>query len=255
MSFRHAVIGMARDVSCRPAGTSAALAIGLAAAMTLCAPAVCAQTYKVSVGEIPATPILLEILKSIESANPGVKLEVTVRPFPRSLKAVLEDRAADFHYPFIRPANEASVLFDVSTEPAFRSPFMIYENKNKPLDMSNPQQYKIETDMGHTGVFAFPAIGSGDIAASLRKVDAGRIDGYIFDELSTDEQLVAGEFKNIHRKLYAWVDACFVLPKGSKGGSLDLALTKIMENAKNNQSYKDAYGKLKAMYKGEEWQQ
>ena len=132
---------------------------------------------------------------------------------------------------------------------------MIYENKSKPLDMSNPKQYKIETDMGHTGVFPFPTIGSGDIAASLRKVDAGRIDGYIFDELSTDEQLVAGGFKNVHRKLYSWVDACFVLPKGSKGGALDQALTRIMANAKNSQGYKDAYGKLKAMYKGEEWQQ
>jgi polar amino acid transport system substrate-binding protein len=104
-------------------------------------------------------------------------------------------------------------------------------------------------------VFPFPVIGSGDIAASLRKVDAGRIDGYVFDAYSTDEQLAAGGFKNIHRKLYSWIDVCFVLPKGSKGGPLDHALGKMTENAKNSQGYKDAIAKYNALFKGEDWQQ
>jgi polar amino acid transport system substrate-binding protein len=248
-------LGSIHEAVRRAIGVAGAARPFLAALAMLVSPSAQAESYKVSVGKIPATPILLEILKSIEAANPGVSLEISVVPFPRSLKAVVEDHTADCHYPYIRPVDESALPFDISTANTFRSPFMIYENKNKPLDVKNLKQYKIETDIGHTGVFPFPTIGSGDIASSLRKVDAGRIDGFIFDELSTDEQLVAGNFKNIHRTPYAWVETGFVLPKGAKGGPVDQALSKMMENATNNQGYKDAIAKLQAMNKGDDWQQ
>ena len=78
----NSVMGAARDLRRRLNRASATVAMGVAAGAMFCAPAAYAETYKVSVGEIPATPILLEILKGIEAANPDVKFEVTVRPFP-----------------------------------------------------------------------------------------------------------------------------------------------------------------------------
>lgn len=235
--------------------TGAAVALGLMAGMCLCASGARAQTYKFSVGELSATPIFIEMLKSIEAANPGLKFEITTAPIPRSVKAVVEDHTADFHLPFIRPADGVSLPFDVSTAAVFQAPFVIYENKNKPLDMQNPQQYKIETDKAHTSVFPFPTIPSADIDASLRKVDAGRIDAFIFGASSTDPHLAAGGYTNIHRKPYGRLDACLVLPKGGKGGPADQALTKAVEAAKNTQGYKDAIAKYLALYKGDDWQQ
>ncbi len=228
--------------------------LGLLAALLFCSPAAWAETYKVSVGEMPATPIFVEILKSIEAANPGLKFEVTVAPFARSVKAVLEDHTADFHYPVIRPAGEASLPFDVSSAAAFQTPFVIYENKNKHLDAKNLAQYKIETDTSLVSTFPFPTIASADISASLRKVDAGRIDAFIFGATSVDEKLAAGGFMNIHRQPYAMLDVCFILPKGGKGGPADQALTKAIEAAKASQGYKDAVGKYRAKYKGDDWQ-
>jgi polar amino acid transport system substrate-binding protein len=228
---------------------------GLAASLIFCPQAVQGETYKVSVAELPITTIFLEDLKNIEAANPGLKFEVTISPFPRSIKAVAEDHTADIHYPIIRPIDDKALPFDVSTSATTQVPFTIYENKSKPLDVKNLKQYKIETDFAHTGVFPFPTIGSGDINASLRKVDAGRIDGFILDEYSTDKRLTEGGFKNIRRKLYGWLDVCFVLPKGSKGGPIDQALTQAIEVAKNNQGYRDSAAKTRALHKDENWQQ
>jgi polar amino acid transport system substrate-binding protein len=228
---------------------------GLVASLIFCPQAVQGETYKVSVPELPITTIFLEDLKNIEAANPGLKFEIAIAPFPRSIKAVVEDRTADIHYPIIRPIDDKALPFDVSTSATTQVPFTIYVNKSKLLDVNDLKQYKIETDFAHTGVFPFPTIGSGDIGASLRKVDAGRIDGFILDEYSTDKQLIAGGFKNISRKLYGWMDVCFVLPKGSKGGPLDQALTRAVEAAKNNQGYRDAIAKARALHKDENWQQ
>lgn len=212
-----------------------------------------AETYRVSVGEVPTTPMLLGLLKSIEAANPWLKFEITVAPFPRSIRAVAEDHTADLHFPLIRPVDEAGLPFDVSTTQVGETPFMLYENKSKPLDIRRLGEYKIETDFAHTGVFPFNTIGSGDISASLRKVDAGRIDGFIFDEFSSDQHLIADGYKNIHRKFYALMDACFILPKGGKGGPADQALTRAIEAARHTQGYKDAVAKYDV--KGVDWQQ
>jgi polar amino acid transport system substrate-binding protein len=226
-----------------------------ALAMLLNSPAAQAETYRLSLAELTSTPILLEILKNIEVANPGLKFQVTVAPFPRSIRAVVEDRSADMHFPFLRPVSDSELPFDVSAAAALQSPFMIYENKNKPLDTKKLSQYKIETDMAHTGVFPFPTIGSGDIAASLRKVDAGRIDAFIFEQHNTDKQLIAGGYKNIHRKPYGMLDTCFVLPKGSKGGATDKALVKAIENAKASAAYNDYLAKIEAQNTPDGWQQ
>jgi len=214
-----------------------------------------AETYKVSVGEMPATLIFVEILKSIEAANPGLKFELTVAPFARSIQAVLADHTADFHYPVIRPAGGKTLPFDVSDASPFQTPFIIYENKNKLLDVKNLQRYRIETEITHIGLFPFPTIGSADISSSLHRVDTGRIDGFVYGATSADRKLIEGGFENIHRKLYAMMDVCFVLPKGGKGGPVDQALTKAIETAKSTEGFKHATAKYRAMYKGDDWQQ
>jgi polar amino acid transport system substrate-binding protein len=234
---------------------SRAIVPALIASVLFFAPAALAETYKVSVGEMPATPIFLEILRSIEAANPGLKFDVTIAPFPRSVRATVEEHTADFHYPIIRSAEGASLPFDVSSATVFLTPFVLYENKNKPLALNNLYKYKIETERTSSKLFPFEIKESDNVSASLRKVDAGRIDGFIYGATGADAKLVEGGFKNIHRKLYAMMDICFVLPKGGKGGPVDQALTKAIETAKSTQAYKDAVGKYRAMYKGDDWQQ
>ena len=195
-----------------------ALVLGLMIATAAHSPAAQAETYKVSLAELPFTPVLLEILRKIEAANPGLKFEVTVAPFPRSIRAVVEEHTADMQFPFLRPADESQLPFDVSAAAAFQSPFMIYENKRKPLDTNNLQQYKIETDRAHTSVFPFPVIGSGDIGASLRKVDAGRIDGFISSRPTPIGNLLRAVSRtSIAGRMGCWILALFC-PRAAKAG-------------------------------------
>ena len=133
-------------------------------------------------------------------------------------------------------------------------PFVLYENKAKQLDLKNLGQYNIETEAAHTGLFPFRTIPSGDLLASLRKVDAGRIDGFIFAGVDIDPIVAQGNYKNVHRQLYGYFDGVFLLPKWTKGDEKDKLLTAAITKANQDPSVKAIIARALATYKGVDWQ-
>lgn len=211
-----------------------------------------AQEYKVVIPQLsPATiETYTGLTKAILDAA-GVKYTIEVLPFARAV-FMIEAKQADLLVCEIEnpdTAKAASQKVDTSTTPLFQLAFVLYANKAKPLSVDelkkgNPKNWVIETDIAHTDYFPFATVGSATFDASLKKVDAGRIDGYVFAQPSTDGALKRLELKNITRTFYGFYTAKVILQKGARGGALDKVLTSGLDKIKAN----GTYDKLMAAY-------
>nr|NJM04261.1 amino acid ABC transporter substrate-binding protein [Desulfobacula sp.] len=98
----------------------------------------------------------------------------------------------------------------------------------------NLDQFKIETENAHIAYIKEKATGSSSIENSLKKVDAGRLDGFIFADFACDPILKSQNLKNVKRTLYKRFDVKIVLPEGGKGGPVDKFLTETLDKLKAN---------------------
>jgi polar amino acid transport system substrate-binding protein len=195
-----------------------------------------AEELKVSLAQMPIYAesvdkgVLVDLSKAL-AKELGMPLSLAVVPFARSIDNVVKGEA-DFHMPLIEsPGYQKETLdFDLSTATIFHVNFTLYENKNKPLNMDALQGYTIETDVAHTNYFPFPTVASSCLDCSLKKVDAGRIDGFIFADFASDPLIKENNLKNIRRRLYRVFDVKIVLPKGARGGELDAKLSRAIED-------------------------
>src|SRR3569623_984972 len=181
--------------------------------------------------------VLIDLIRAIEK-EAGVTIKREVVPFARSMDYVINHRA-DFHFPLIvnPESNPAKLDFDFSTETVYTVNFVIYSNKNKPLDMAKLGTYKLETDRAHIQYFPFPTEASSSLENSLKRVDAGRIDGFIFAALESDSIIKQDNLKYIHRSLYKTFDVKIILPKGGRGGETDKLLTSAIESLRKKGLY------------------
>ncbi|MBW1783932.1 MAG: hypothetical protein JRL30_24725 [Deltaproteobacteria bacterium] len=141
--------------------------------------------------------------------------------------------------------SEDSLPFGHSTETIFDVVFVLYTNKkNKDIDPTNVGKYVIETDRAHVGYFDFPIKPSDSIESSLKKVDMGRIDGFIFAMPETDAVLKRLGLKNIKRTEFRKFEVKIIIPKGQKGKEVDAILSKLIQTLKNNGEYEKAMGPL-----------
>ena len=181
--------------------------------------------------------VLVDLVKAMAKTS-GKDIEIQVVPFNRSIRDVIEGKA-DFHMPLIK-----NDIVDLNKlEYTYAKPilwhvnFVLYTNKNKPIDKSKLKDYKIETDLAHVSYFDFPINGSTRIDSSLKKVNAGRIDGFIFADFAADPIIKKDGLNNIHRELYKVFDSDIVLPKGEKGKATDVFLTETIEKMRADGSY------------------
>lgn len=201
-----------------------------------------AQEYKIVIPQLsPATvEIYTRLTKAIFDAT-GAKYTIEVLPFARAVYMV-EGKQADMLVCEIENPNKAkaaALKVDTSTTPLFQITFVLYANKAKPLSVAdlkkgNAKKWIIETDIAHVDYFPFATVGSAAFDTSLKKVDAGRIDGYIFAQPSTDGVLKKLELKNISRSFYDFYTAKIILQKGARGGAIDKVITAGLKKIKAN---------------------
>ena len=181
--------------------------------------------------------VLVDLVKAIAKTS-GKDIEIQVVPFNRSIRDVVEGKA-DFHMPLIKndiiDLNKLEYTYAKPT--LWHVNFVLYTNKNKPIDKSKLKDYKIETDLAHVSYFDFPIKGSTRIDSSLKKVNAGRIDGFIFADFASDPVIKKEGLNNIHRELYKVFDSDIVLPKGEKGKATDVFLTETIEKMRADGSF------------------
>lgn len=213
------------------------------------------KTWKASLAQMPVYAesaekgVLVDLVKALEKAS-GDKIELQVVPFPRSMNDV-QERKVDFHMPLIQlPGSETGTgKFDYSTETIFHVNFTLYSTKGLDVNPGNVSKFKVETEQAHTEYFGFPIVPSSNIDGSLKKVNAGRIDAFIFADNASDPLVKAGNLSNIKRQLYKRFPVRVVLPKGARGGPADKFLSETIGKLRASGDMDRIMGGIDAPYK------
>jgi len=205
-----------------------------------------AKDYKISVGRLPLYSeskdkgILIDILKAMDEEYKDGKFIIEVYPFGRSIDNVATGKA-DFHFPTIGKniwAKEDDIYekelykksLRRSSASLTKTHFALYTNSSKPpLDLNNIENYKIETDIGHTIFFNKNMQGSTCLPCSLKKLSAGRIDGLVFASREIDFMIKEGGYTNIKRENFKIFGSKFILPVGKKGEEIDALLSSLIQ--------------------------
>jgi len=110
----------------------------------------------------------------------------------------------------------------------------------------------LETDIAHIPYFNFKIEGSSCIECSVKMVNAGRLDGFIFAQQETDPFLQKNKLKNISRQLFKLYDVKIVLPKGGDGGAVDTYLSEGISRLRLSGEYQKIMAPVIAEY--DDWQ-
>ena len=221
-----------------------------------------AQDYKASLAEMPVhaevaedgiSGIQVALVRAIAEVS-GEEIEIGVYPFKRSMDNVIRDNpSADFHIPLIKNEiiPEEELPYYYSTETIFHVNFVLYTQKGSDVKMDNLSQYTIETDAAHVIYFPFETLPSSSIENSLKKVNSGRIDGFLFADTPTDPVLKELGYENIQRRLYKVFEVKIILPKTERGKEVDKMLIKAIGKLRESGKLKEIEGPVDQPFK--EW--
>lgn len=111
--------------------------------------------------------VLINFVKAL-SEESGREINIQLLPFSRSMQFV-KNRQVDFHLPLIKaPYSSGRELdYDYSTATIFHVNFVLYDNKDNPVDLNQLDKYTIETDTVHKEYFDFKIRASACMALSL----------------------------------------------------------------------------------------
>ena len=208
------------------------------------------DAFKAAVMDLPVTAAFSGLATAIAQVTNNT-LDIQVVPPPRTVY-LIENKVVDFTLPMLAmkdPAKVKVLNYDYSTAVMYKSSFVLFTNKNKPVDIEdlkkgNTKGYKIETDISMVNQLEFTGIPSTSIEASLRKVAAGRIDGFIHSQASTDAVLKSLNLTSLHRQFYEEFDLVFPIQKGARGGRVDKMLTDGLARLHANGKYDQLIGDL-----------
>lgn len=211
-----------------------------------------AADYKASIAQMPVYAeshdkgVLVDLVKAIAKAS-GKTIEWQVVPFARSMSDV-EAAKVDFHLPLIKPIDMSKANFGLSTETIFHVNFVLYANKSKPLDPAKLEGASLETDAAHVAYFPFAIKPSSSLEGSLKKVDLGRIDGFIFADTASDPLVKSNNLANIKRQLYKRFDVKIILPKGGKSADTDKFLSGAIKKLRDSGEFDKIMGPIDQPY-------
>lgn len=214
------------------------------------------DTLKGSLGRLPVLAeskekgILVDYLKAMQKVYPEGSLKFEVTPLERSIKDVVSGDS-DFHAPLLMdPAkSEKEIGLTYSDATIFDVIFVLYTNKNKNVDKDHLENLNIETDVGASRFFDPKFKASTCIDCSLKKVDMGRIDGYIFAGLECDQLIANLKLKNVKSAAYRSFKVKFALPAGERGKKVNGILTQIVDKTKANGDFEKILGPINNYYK------
>ncbi|NIZ15393.1 transporter substrate-binding domain-containing protein [Phaeobacter sp. HF9A] len=193
-----------------------------------------AQAETIAIAQLPLTSesaekgLYIDMLREMK-ANGDLDLDIKVVPFPRSIKMLI-DQDARVQLPMLDPGNGKPPApgLQFSSAEVHPVPFALYYNRDKPLDMDNLGQYNIETEQSHVPFFDVEFSGSTCVECSLKKVNSGRIDGFVFASPVVGEILQANDLPNVAEVPFQDYPARFLIREGDV--EMDAALSKAIDN-------------------------
>jgi polar amino acid transport system substrate-binding protein len=241
----------------------------LAAAMILVAGPAGAQSndLKASLAQIPGVAdspekgTFVELVKALGQVYTDGKITIEVYPFGRSIQNVTSG-AADFHIPsFISPGmSDAGFPYSWVPEKMGSFTMMLYSHRDHPITRKDLNDalardarfpYVIEVGGGTQLMFPFPVVASNDEVASLRKLQARRIDAMIYGG-EVDNLIKEMKLKMVHRAPYAQFDDVILVPKTPRGEIVKKMLDEAMKKLAASGKLQAIYARVHVPYK--EWQ-
>ncbi len=219
-----------------------------------------AKEFKAAVKQLPTTDTYIAILKAIVEAT-GNTVDVQVVP-PARADYLIENKQVDIQYPMAALSDNPkfkALKFDFSTAVLYKLAFVIYTNKDKPVDIEsikkgNTKKYKIEIDPSRAFEYDFTGMASSNFEASFTKLSEGKIDCLILAQTSGDALLKKLALKNIKRQLWQEYDLLFTIAKGSKGGEVDKMLSDGVAKLKAAGKFDQVVSTLAKTAKYDNWQ-
>ena len=217
-----------------------------------------ARDLKASIGYVPVlceTPdkgILIDLLKAMDEVYTDGKIIINVYPPARAIDNVVKG-SHDFFAPFLKSKNmDPDALPFRLFEALWKTPFLLYANKDVDIDMNNLGNYKLETNPVAIHFFDFPLQPFASAESSLKKVDMGRIDGLIYAMNETDTLLKRLGLKNVKRIYFDAFDAPILVAKGQKGDEVEKILSPLLKKLRDNGTYAQVLGPM-LNQKFQEW--
>lgn len=194
----------------------------------------------------------VDIIKAIDDVYTEGNIKINVYDASRALDEVLNGNS-DFYLPSIRnnTIDQTKLNYATSTAKMGSVSFVVYSNVNKKLtakmlnDAAKADKkipFNISAPPGIESQFPFDYTGSGDVKSVLQKVDAGRIDGFIWAQEEADNVIKELKLKNVYRSLYYDFDDVFIIKKGDKGKEIDKTISECIDKLR-------ASGKLEEIHK------
>jgi polar amino acid transport system substrate-binding protein len=203
----------------------------------------------------------VDLVKAIDGVYTEGAIHIAVYPFARSLYNVVTGNS-DFHLPMARNplVSEAAQPYRYVSEKMGQAVFVIYSHKDKPISQEDILRdkslatfpYRLETERGLENYFDFPVSSSSTIAQSMKKIEAHRIDGFIWPQEEADFVIKNLQIKTIHREFYGLFDDVIVIPTGPRGDEVDRILSQALRTLRSTGRLQVLYEKIHRPY--HDWQ-
>lgn len=209
----------------------------------------------------PDQGVFVDLLKAL-SAYAKEEIEIKVFPLYRAALNVIEG-TADFKIPSVRNTDEETsrLPFRFISEKFGTVSFVIYSNIKKPitkkmiqdaLAKNEPFPYEFEGPANSGNPFGIPVPASRSVALSLKKVQKGRIDGFIWAQEDADKVIEDLKLNKIHRAYWADFDDTAIVAKNTQGDRADAILSDAIRKFRASGQLKKFYEKIHLPYR--EWQ-
>jgi polar amino acid transport system substrate-binding protein len=203
-----------------------------------------ARDLKATLGLIPPYAfssdkgMLVDLVKAMDEIYTDGKITIDAFPTARAIDNLLKG-THDFFMPMLKSDTmDFEALPFRFSETLWSSIFVLYTNKNnKEINLSNLANYKIETLSNIISYFDIPMLPSAGLESSLKKVDMGRIDGYIFSMGPVDATLKKLGLKNIKRTNFKTFEGPIVVKKGSNGDEVEAILLPLLKQLRENGTF------------------
>lgn len=196
--------------------------------------AVSASPLRVNVAKMPKLAespnrgVLVDFVRVI-SKTLAIPVHIRVKPFKRSIADVISGEA-DLHIPIQKPLYVLKgQAYEFTDAVINHVHFVLYTHKSHPISVEDLYRKKgldIHTDASMLRFFSFPTQPSFHIEGSLRMVDKGRIQGFLFADSVADPIVKRLSLSNVHRQLFKTYEVVGIVSKGQRGKAADQFLKK-----------------------------
>ena len=218
--------------------------------------------YLPSVLETSERGAFIDLVKAIDDVYTEGRIVIKIYPFQRSLYNVVSGNA-DFHLPmFKNPAIPPEQLpFRHISVPMGNVVLVLYSHIDHPLTKEDllkakfisPYPYVIETDRGLVeSLNEIPIQGQSSVKQMFQKLDAKRIDGFIFAQEDTDAVLKELRLKSIQRTFYLELGDFILVQKSDRGDEVDRILSQALRILQSQGRLQPLHQKIHRPY--QDWQ-